>query len=109
MRLYRESNDLSEEDTMSPGHDDPRWPTRRDVQDSEVPAGPSPSSDLLEGPLADSFLPPLPTTAEDSGLDLGFLAFLALNTFFFNTTSTTERAAQQLALPVGIVDVLLQH
>ncbi|HYK10347.1 MAG TPA: hypothetical protein VEV39_06085, partial [Gemmatimonadales bacterium] len=94
---------------MSPGHDDPRWPARRDVRDSEVLAGPSPSSDLIEGPPADPFLPPLPTTAEDSGLDLGFLTDLALKTAYADTNCTTQRAAQQLALPVGIVDVLLQH
>ena len=94
---------------MSPGHDDPRWPARHDVRDRDVLTGPSPSSDLLEGPPADPFLPPLPTTAEDSGLDLGFLTDLALKTAYADTNCTTQRAAQQLALPVGIVDLLLQH
>ena len=93
---------------MSPGPDDPRWPIRRDVRHSDVPVGAA-ASDLPEGPPADPFLPPLPTTAEDSGLDFGFLADLALKAAYADTNCTTQRAAQQLALPVGIVDVLLQH
>src|SRR4029453_9203377 len=93
---------------MSPGHDDPRWPTRRDVGDTEVAGGPSPS-DLSEEPPADPFLPPLPTTVEDSGLDFGFLADLALKTAYADTNCTTQRAAQNLALPISVVDVLLQH
>src|SRR5690349_3317362 len=93
---------------MSPGPHDPRWPTRRDVRDSELPVGTSPS-DLPEGPPPDPFLPPLPTTAEDCGLDFGFLADLALKTAYADTNCTTERAALRLALPVAVVDVLLQH
>jgi hypothetical protein len=107
-RPFQESNDLYEEDTMSLGPHDPRWPTRRDIRHSEVPVGAA-ASDLPEGPPADPFLPPLPTTAEDSGLDFGFLADLALKAAYADTNCTTQRAAQQLALPVGVVDVLLQH
>ncbi|HSE44681.1 MAG TPA: hypothetical protein VLA89_05065 [Gemmatimonadales bacterium] len=93
---------------MSPGHDDPRWPIRRDVRDREVAAGAAPS-ELSEEAPADPFLPSLPTTAEDCGLDFGFLADLALKAAYADTNCTTQRAAQQLALPVGVVDVLLQH
>lgn len=93
---------------MSPRPDDPGSPTVRDLRDREIGAGPSPS-DLPQGPPADPFLPPLPRTAEDCGLDFGFLADLALKTVYADTNCTTERAAQRLALPVAVVDVLLQH
>ena len=93
---------------MSPRPDDPASPTRRAARDSEIAAGPSPS-DLPQGSPADPFLPPLPMTAEDCGLDFGFLADLALKTAYADTNCTTERAAQRLALPVAVVDVLLQH
>jgi hypothetical protein len=108
MRPHRDSNDLNEEDTMSPRPDDPGSPMRRDVSESEIAAGFS-ISDLPQGSPADPFLPPVPTTAEDCGLDFGFLADLALKAAYADTNCTTERAVQRLALPVGIVDVLLQH
>jgi predicted ATPase with chaperone activity len=54
-------------------------------------------------------LPTSPATVEDSGLDFGFLADLALKTVYADTSCTTERAAERLALPLPIVDVLLQH
>jgi predicted ATPase with chaperone activity len=51
----------------------------------------------------------MPATAEDTGLDFGFLTDLALKTVYADTSCTTQRAAQRLALPVGVVDTLLQH
>jgi predicted ATPase with chaperone activity len=60
-------------------------------------------------PTTDGHLPPLPATAEDSGLDFGFLTDLALKTVYADTSCTTQRAADRLALPLGVVDTLLQH
>jgi len=62
-----------------------------------------------DSPTTDGHLPPLPATAEDSGLDFGFLTDLALKTVYADTSCTTQRAAQRLALPIGVVDTLLQH
>jgi hypothetical protein len=64
---------------------------------------------LEEFPPADGALPPLPATVEDTGLDFGFLADLALKTVYADTSCTTQRAAERLALPVPVVDTLLQH
>jgi predicted ATPase with chaperone activity len=60
-------------------------------------------------PTADDLLPATPATVEDSGLDFGFLADLALKTVYADTSCTTQRAAGRLALPVPLVDALLQH
>jgi hypothetical protein len=46
---------------------------------------------------------------EDAGLDFGFLADLALKTVYADTNCTTQRASERLALPVPLVDALLQH
>ncbi len=51
----------------------------------------------------------MPATVEDSGLDFGFLTDLALKAVYADTSCTTQRAAERLALPVGVVDTLLQH
>jgi hypothetical protein len=42
-------------------------------------------------------------------LDFGFLADLALKTVYADMSCTTQRAAQRVALPLGVVDTLLQH
>ena len=68
--------------------------------DAQSPEGPPP---------ADGFLPANPATVEDSGLDFGFLADLALKTVYADTSCTTQRAAERLALPPAVVDLLLQH
>ena len=60
-------------------------------------------------PPADDLLPATPATVEDSGLDFGFLADLALKTVYADTSCTTQRAAERLALPPAVVDLLLQH
>src|SRR5712664_3652015 len=81
------------ENNMSPGHDDLRWPSRREGEPS--------ASHPEDVPAADGFLPASPATVEDCGLDLGFLADLALKAVYADTSCTTQRAAQRLALPVG--------
>ncbi len=58
---------------------------------------------------AADLVPAIPATVEDSGLDFGFLADLALKTVYADTSCTTERAAERLALSVPVVDHLLQH
>ena len=58
---------------------------------------------------ADVPFPNPPGSVEDSGLDFGFLADLALKTVYADTSCTTQRAADRLALPVALVDLLLQH
>jgi len=86
---------------MFPGNDDPLWARARDRSENNVP---------LEGPWsADEFLPAMPATVEDSGLEFGRLADLTLKTVYADTICTTQRAAERLALPVGIIDLLLQH
>jgi predicted ATPase with chaperone activity len=62
-----------------------------------------------ERPPADPLRPAPPATVEDSGLDFGFLADLALKTAYADTSCTTSRAAERLALPLPMVDLLLQH
>jgi hypothetical protein len=85
---------------------DPREPnpSRRPQLLSE----PAPTPDVDLGP-GDTTAPPVPATAADTGLDFGFLADLALKTVYADTSCTTHHAAQRLALPIGIVDGLLQH
>src|SRR6266850_936761 len=86
---------------MSTVHDDPLWPSRRRQPETAAPP---------EGPPTTAgLLPALPATVEDSGLDFGFLTDLALKTVYADTSCTTQRAAERLALPVGVVDTLLQH
>jgi predicted ATPase with chaperone activity len=64
----------------------------------------------LEGATADDdLLPAIPATVEDSGLDFGFLADLALKTVYADTSCTTQRVAERIALPALVVDTLLQH
>ena len=88
---------------MSSEHGDSlRPPTHR--------AQPEPSARLHDDspPEAPPF-PAQPATVEDSGLDFGFLTDLALKTVYADTSCTTQRAADRLALPVAAVDTLLQH
>jgi hypothetical protein len=56
-----------------------------------------------------SLFPAPPATVEDTGLDFGFLTDLALKTVYADTSCTTQRAADRLALPLAPVDILLQH
>jgi predicted ATPase with chaperone activity len=68
------------------------------------------SEQLPDGPpTGDGLSPVTPATVEDSGLDFGFLADLALKTVYADTSCTTQRAAERLALPPAVLDLLLQH
>lgn len=53
--------------------------------------------------------PSMPEKVEDTGLDFGFLADLALKTVYSDTNCTTERAAEKIKLPRTITESLLQH
>jgi predicted ATPase with chaperone activity len=56
-----------------------------------------------------SLVPSLPRRAENTGLDFGFLADLALKTVYADANCTTERAAQRLKLAMPVAEELLQH
>jgi predicted ATPase with chaperone activity len=62
-----------------------------------------------EATPSDGLIPATPGSLEETSLDFGFLADLALKTVYADTSCTTQRAADRLALPLGIVDLLLQH
>jgi predicted ATPase with chaperone activity len=73
-------------------------------------AQPEPSARLHDdSPPEAPLFPAQPATVEDSGLDFGFLTDLALKTVYADTSCTTQRAADRLALPLATVDTLLQH
>lgn len=63
--------------------------------------------------IADSsspvYAPPVPLKAENTQLDYGFLADLALKTVYADANCTTERAAQKLKLSMPVTEDLLQH
>ena len=95
---------------MSPGHSDLLWSRARRSPDVETPARDPALMNPPDGPPAlDDLIPPVLTTVEDSDLDFGFLTDLALKTVYADTNCTTQRAAEKLAMPIGVVDVLLQH
>jgi len=95
---------------MSQSNDDARSATHQGRGEPNVAAGESTAPPSPEAaPLADDLRPSMPATVEDSGLDFGFLADLALKTVYADTGCTTQRAAERLALPPGVVDTLLQH
>src|SRR5260370_33323318 len=90
-------------------HDDPLWSSRRRQSETSLGAE-STAQQFPEGsPTRDGLVPAMPATAEDTGLDFGFLTDLTLKTVYADTSCTTQRAAERLALPVGVVDTLLQH
>jgi predicted ATPase with chaperone activity len=95
---------------MSAIDDETRWTQRRRLHEPDgetsqaIAAG---RHDDLSP--TDPLLPAPPASVEDSGLDFGFLADLSLKTVYADTSCTTQRAADRLALPLAIVDVLLQH
>src|SRR5262249_12588162 len=93
---------------MSSSHDDAAWTRGRRPRGPGVEpesVTPAPAGDhWVEDPL-----PTVPATVQDSGLDFGFLADLALKTVYADTSCTTQRAAERLALPLPVVDQLLQH
>ena len=82
---------------------EPSWPTpHRPLLLESVRDDAEPETEATDNP-------PVPATAADTGLDFGFLADLALKTVYADTSCTTQRAAERLALPTGVVDGLLQH
>jgi len=53
--------------------------------------------------------PPVPLKPENTGLDFGFLADLALKTVYADANCTTERAAERMKLSLPVTQDLLQH
>lgn len=63
-----------------------------------------------ESPVdVDPLAPVPPETADDTGLDFGYLADLALKIVHSDTNCTTERVAGKIKLPPSIAEALLQH
>ena len=56
-----------------------------------------------------NFIPIPPKTLEETQLDFGFLADLALKTVYGDANCTTARAAEKLCLSTPMVESLLQH
>jgi hypothetical protein len=54
-------------------------------------------------------VPPMPLKADNTRLDFGFLADLALKTVYADANCTTERAADKLKLSMPVTEDLLQH
>src|SRR5438445_11057861 len=54
-------------------------------------------------------VPKIPLKPEDTELDFGFLADLALKIVYADTNCTTERAAEKLKLSMPLTEELLQH
>ena len=93
---------FSREGAMSSSNEDP-WRARLRGQ-------PGPKVEAEESEVSSNgLLPATPTSIEDSGLDFGFLADLTLKMVYADTSCTTQRTAERLALPLAIVDLLLQH
>ena len=57
----------------------------------------------------ENFIPIPPKTLEETQLDFGFLADLALKTVYADANCTTARAAEKLCLSTPMVELLLQH
>jgi len=51
----------------------------------------------------------MPLKADNTRLDFGFLADLALKTVYADANCTTERAADKLKLSMPVTEDLLQH
>lgn len=60
-------------------------------------------------PVSQDWVPKVPLKVEDTDLDFGFLADLALKTAYADANCTTERAAQRLKLAMTVTEELLQH
>jgi predicted ATPase with chaperone activity len=58
---------------------------------------------------APTYIPPTPLKTENTGLDFGFLADLALKTVYADANCTTDRAAEKLKLSMPVTEELLQH
>ena len=57
----------------------------------------------------ETYSPAMPETVEETGLDFGFLADLALKAAYSDTNCTSERVAEKLKLPMGVAETVLQH
>jgi energy-coupling factor transporter ATP-binding protein EcfA2 len=57
----------------------------------------------------DTFSPTMPELTEDTGLDSGFLADLALKIVSSDTNCTSERISEKITLPMGITEKLMQY
>jgi predicted ATPase with chaperone activity len=55
------------------------------------------------------YVPPVNLTVENTQLDFGFLADLALKTVYADANCTTQRAAEKLKLSMPVTEELLQH
>jgi hypothetical protein len=55
------------------------------------------------------YAPPLPLKAENTGLDFGFLADLALKVVYADANCSTDRAAEKLKVSMPVAQELLQH
>ena len=55
------------------------------------------------------FVPPAPLKVENTQLDFGFVADLALKTVYADANCSTERAAEKLKLSMPVTEELLQH
>jgi predicted ATPase with chaperone activity len=57
---------------------------------------------------SETFVPLVPTTLEETGLQLSFLERLVLKTFFFESPCTSDRIAEKICLPLSITESVLQ-
>ena len=95
---------------MTAVHADHPWPERHGRLEHDATTREGAVRHPADGSLAaGDLVPPVPVTVEDSGLDFSLLADLALKTVYADTNCTTSRSAERLALPIGVVDALLQH
>src|SRR5687767_15912031 len=67
---------------------------------------PQPTISISPTPV---YVPPTPLKADNTGLDFGFLADLALKTVYADANCTTERASEKLKLAMPVTEELLQH
>src|SRR4026209_116702 len=58
---------------------------------------------------APTFIPQVPLKAENTELDFGFLADLALKTVYADANCNTQRASEKLKLSMPVTEDLLQH
>ena len=94
---------------MFPSNDEAQRPRLHRQPGPDMEAEESRTASPQDSPSPNGLLPATPASVEDSGLDFGFLADLALKTVYADTSCTTQRAADRLALPLAVVDLLLQH
>ena len=57
----------------------------------------------------ENFISNSPKKVEETQIDFGFLADLALKTVYADANRTTARAAERLCISVPMTEMLLQH